>query len=793
MAKSERTEKKEIIFISSYVPRQCGIATFTHDLVHAVSGIVGKSYRCGVVAINDRPEGYRYDSEVRFEIRESIQNDYRRAAEFINISNAQVVCLQHEYGLFGGPSGAHILTMLRRLRRPLVSTLHTVLTDPTSDQRQVLNEICQLSTKVVVMSLRARQILQDIYGVMPEKIAIIPHGIPDVPFVDPAFYKDKFGVEGRELILSFGLLSPGKGFEYAIRAMPAIVKKFPRAVYMIVGATHPQIRKRSGEKYRSSLQQLARELGVAENVIFQNRFVELEELCEFLCAADICVIPYLNEAQVVSGVLAYAIGTGNAVISTPFWHAQELLADDRGRLVPFRDPDAIAKNVLELLSDDLQRDAMRKRAYQYSRQMVWKEVAKQYIDVFSSAQKQPIHPILMTRSVASSISSEELPEIDLRHLRMLTDDTGIIQHCLYATPDRRFGYATDDNARALIVASMYWHQTHDETILPLLQTYLSFLNHAFDLDLGRFRNFMNYSRQWTEMIGSEDSHGRALWGLGVCIAMCSQEAIIGLATKLFKQALPAVDKFVSPRAWAFSIVGIQAYLQRFGGDSEAKRIRSSLAEKLYNRFVEHAGDDWPWCENVVTYDNAKLPQALLMSGKWMFRSDIIEMGERALRWLLEVQTSSRGNLSIIGTNGWFPRGGTPARFDQQPIETEALVEACLEAYNVTGDDYWLYHARRCFNWFLGDNDIQTPVYDFTTGGCHDGIHPDRINQNQGAESTLAWLISLLLMTERQTQQTLQGSSADRAIEADSLLTSQQVSSDDDGLEDTAQEALGKEG
>ncbi len=769
MSRVERVDRKEILFIGDYVPRQCGIATFTRDLREAVAGAAGKAYRCGVVVINDVPEGYRYEDCVRFEIRESVQNDYRRAAEFINISSAAVVCLQHEYGLFGGPSGSHILTLLRRLRRPLVTTLHTVLAEPLEDQKKVLTEICQLSTKVVVMAEKAKQFLLDIYGVDPEKVIHIPHGIPDVPFVDPAFYKDKFGVEGRELILTFGLLSPGKGVEYVIKALPAVVAKHPDIAYMIVGATHPHVRRSKGEEYRTGLHRLARELGVERNVIFQNRFVEPAELCEFLCAADICATPYLAEAQIVSGVLAYVLGTGNAIISTPYWYAREILAEDRGRIVPFKDSDAIAEQLIDLLDSTVERDAMRKRAYQYSRQMIWPEVGKHYLKVFRESQKTPVRPsavVTQSDGVGADAPSpaDELPEIDLRHLRMLTDSTGILQHCLYATPNRQHGYATDDNTRALIVAAMYWNQTHDEKILPLLQTYLAFLSYALDDDSGRFRNFMNYDRRWAEMVGSEDSHGRALWGLGICVAMCRAEPIVGLATRLFERGLSVADKFISPRAWAFTIVGIHAYLQRFGGDSEARRTRQVLAEMLFRHFVENSDDDWPWCEDVVTYENAKLSHALLLSGKWMFRSDMIEMGERSLRWLLETQTGENGYLSIIGTNGWYTRGGPKAQFDQQAVEAHGLIDACIEAYSVTGQDYWLEQARRCFNWFLGDNDLQQAVCDFTTGGCRDGIHPDRLNSNQGAESTLAWLMSLLLMTERQTLQTLGLPSADKMVE-----------------------------
>ncbi len=766
MAEIDRFDRRSIVFVADYLPRRCGIATFTYDLLHAVASVAGEAYRCNVVAVSDIPEGYRYGDEVRFEIRESMRSEYLLASEFVNISDAAVVCLQHEYGIFGGPHGSHVLALLRRLRRPLVTTFHTVLKDPEEGQKRVLTEICRLSAKVVVLAERAREFLVDVYDVEPSKIVMIPHGIPDVPFIDPAFYKDKFGVEGKVVMLTFGLLGPGKGIEYAIRAMPQVVQRHPHTVYLVLGATHPHVRRRSGEEYRNSLQHLARELGVAEQVVFQNRFVELAELCEFLGAADIYVTPYLSERQVVSGTLAYALGTGNAVVSTPYWYAQEMLADGRGRLVPFRDADAIAEQVLELLDHDVERDAIRKRAYQFSRDMVWQQVGRAYLEVFREVQVDGAHPAMVAApSTVEPPTQAELPEIELRHLHTLTDDVGVFQHAVYATPDRAHGYTTDDNARALIVAAMYAHQMTDQAIMPLLQRYLSFMTHALDSDSGRFRNFMNYDRRWGDMVGSEDCHGRALWGLGMCVGLCKVEPIVGLATRLFERALAPVETFVSPRAWAFAIVGIQAYLQRFSGDHDARRFRALLAERLYRQFAEHATEDWPWLEDVVTYANGKLPHALLMAGKWMFRSEMIEMGEKALAWLLKIQTGQRGQLSLIGNEGWFHRGSAKARFDQQPIEAHALIDACIEAYNVTRQEYWLKQARRCFHWFLGDNDLRMPLYDFTTGGCRDGLHADRANANQGAESTLAWLMSLLLMHEIQTRQTLDHADADKEEEA----------------------------
>ena len=766
MAQERNTfDRPSIAFVSDYIPRRCGIATFTHDLCEAVAQQSKDQYDVFVVAINDAPEGYPYTERVRFELRESVQSDYRLAADFLNVSQVRAVCLQHEYGLFGGLCGSHILGLLRRLRHPLVTTLHTVLKDPDDQQRIVLKEIGRLSDRMVVMSDLAHGILNDVYDIPLEKTVTIPHGIPDVPFVDPNFYKDQFGVEGKRVLLTFGLLSPGKGLEYVIEALPAIITRFPDVVYIVLGATHPHVKRESGEEYRNSLFRRVNELGLSEHVIFQNRFVDLKELCEFLGSADIYITPYLNEAQIVSGTLAYAMGAGKAIISTPYWYAAEILSDGRGRMVPFRDSEAIATEAIYLLEKETDRHAMRKRAYSFCRRMTWPRVAQDYLDTFAEARENWVEKrhLIVSRPSSKSIDKpEQLPEPDLRHLRTLTDETSILQHCRFSTPDRSHGYCTDDAARALITAMMYWDQTHDDGALDLVQTYLSFLSHAMDEETGRFKNLMDYDRTWSEVIGSEDSQGRALWALGMGVALCPHESMIALATRLFMRGLPATEEFSSPRAWAFTILGIHAYLRRFGGDSEARRYRASLADRLYQRFLDNMSDDWPWCEDVVTYSNAKLPHALLMCGKWMQRNELIDLGKRSLQWLLDIQTNKNGMISIIGTNGWYPRGGPRASFDQQPVEVHGLVDACLEAYRVTREDHWIDQAWRVFSWFLGDNDLRTPLYDFTTGGCRDGLHSDRVNENQGAESTLAWLLSLLLMQDLQTELELGDLPADKA-------------------------------
>jgi hypothetical protein len=510
------------------------------------------------------------------------------------------------------------------------------------------------------------------------------------------------------------------------------------------------------------LQQLARKLNIGEHVIFQNRFVELKELCEFLGIADIYVTPYLEEAQITSGTLAYAMGTGKAVISTPYWYATEMLAEDRGRIVPFRNPDAMAEQIIDLLDNDVERHAMRKKAYIFSRDAVWNEVSRKYLQVFSEVRQnrtrkpRPRHSYVEN---IKAITKFELPEIKLDHLKAFTDDTGILQHANYTIPNRTHGYCTDDNARALLVAAM--GQKYLPTIglgLDVLSGhYLGFLLYAYNEKNGRFRNFMTYSRQWMEEIGSEDSHGRALWCLGKAVAFLEDPGHLAMSTTLFSKALRAVEEFHSPRAIAFCLVGMHAYLDKFSGDSGVRRIRDVLAGRLFDQFKNNGTDDWPWLENSLNYANGKLPHALLLSGNRMQQNDMIDMGLNSLKWLLAIQTEDN-HLVPIGSNGWYEQGGPKVRFDQQPVEANAMVEACVEAFNVTRDHTWFENAVMCFNWFLGNNDLNMPLYDPKTGGCRDGLMADGINQNQGAESSLAWLLSLMTLQKLYADEILNQSS-----------------------------------
>jgi hypothetical protein len=580
--------------------------------------------------------------------------------------------------------------------------------------------------------------------------------------MDPNYYKDQFGVEGKKVLLTFGLLSPNKGIETMLQALPAVIKKHPDVTYIILGATHPHILQAHGDEYRISLQQLVHKLNISDHVIFQNRFVELKELCEFLGTADIYVTPYLEEAQITSGTLAYAMGTGKAVVSTPYWYASEMLAEGRGRIVPFENPAAMAEQIIDLLDNDTDRHMIRKKAYTFSRAAIWKEVARKYLEVFSAVRlDRARHPRPRHTYVENikSITNFELPELKLDHLKTLTDDTGILQHATHNIPTRIHGYCTDDNARALMVAAMgrKYQLTDGKFFDSLSNQYLSFLLDAFNEETGRYRNFMSYSRQWLEEVGSEDAHGRAIWGLGKAVSFLDNPGQQAMTTTLFNRSLKAAEHFVSPRAIAFALVGMHAYLYKFSGDSEVRRIREVLANRLFNQFKKNAKKDWPWVENTLTYANGKLPQALLLSGQWMQRSDMIDMGIRSLKWLLTIQTEE-GHFVPIGNNGWYDKGGSRARFDQQPIDSNAMIEACVEAFNITRDKIWIESSVMCFNWFLGQNDLNMPLYDAKTGGCRDGLMADGINQNEGAESTLAWLLSLMTLKKLYADEILKQSS-----------------------------------
>ncbi len=750
-----------IAVVGNYLPRQCGIATFTTDLCAAITAEYGTA-RLLALPVNDIEQGYDYPARVRWSLAQDDVKSYQDAAEFLNFNNIDMVCLQHEYGIFGGPAGSHILHLLRGLKMPVVTTLHTVLREPDPNQLMVMEEIAELSDRLIVMSQLSSQFLQEIFKVPGSKIDMVPHGVPDLPFLDPNFYKDRFGVEGKAVLLTFGLLSPNKGIENVIQALPQILSKHSNVAYIVAGATHPHILRHEGDKYRASLQALAREVGVESHVIFHDRFVCPEEMAEFIGAADIYITPYRYEAQVVSGTLAYALGAGKAIISTPYWHAIELLDDRRGALVPFQNPGAIAQKTIDLLDTPAIRHAMRKRAYLFARDMVWKKVAQGYMESFSRVRSDRMeNPRVQFSARATPKALDRLPELKLDHVNALTDDTGMLQHAIFTIPNRAEGYTTDDNARALIFTVLldqlgsYRLGQAKSSNPDWAFRYLAFLEHAFDAEKKRFRNFLGYDHRWMEDQGSEDAHGRALWALGTLLARSANPGLRGAAGRLFEFSLPAVIEFYSPRAGAYALLGIQEYLNSYPGDRDAQKVRSVLSRRLLEMYESIRRPDWKWFENVVAYGNARLPQAMLVAGSGCSDDRMISGGLEALDWLLKAQHCETNHHFVpIGSQGFYRQDGEKARFDQQPIEAAGAVSACLEAYRVTGDNRWRNEAWSAFNWFLGDNDLQLPLYDSDTGGCRDGLHPERANQNQGAESTLSFLMALLEMHALQKSERL---------------------------------------
>jgi glycosyltransferase involved in cell wall biosynthesis len=774
---------KRVAFIGNYLPRKCGIATFTSDLVDAFEEQFPEIQTL-TLAMNDTDEGYSYPSQVRYEIPQDDRLEYERAANFLNQHAVDIISLQHEYGIYGGLAGSHILTLLRNVTAPVVTTLHTILETPLPEQFRVMKEIIRHSNRLVVMSQRSKKLLQEVYGAPLGKIDLIHHGIHDVPFVDPGFYKDKFEAEGRFVILTFGLLSRNKGLEYVIEALPEVVEHYPNVLYLVLGSTHPHVVLQEGEEYREYLQKRVKELGLENNVLFMDQFVNLKDLKEFIGAADVYITPYLGQEQIVSGTLAYTAGAGKAVISTPYRYAEELLADGRGLIVPFRDSKAIAEKILYLLDNEAERNAMRKRAYLFGRDMIWPNVAQRYFESFEEARRQNVSQLFaIPVSGFSNNHIQEVSALKLDHMHRMSDSTGMLQHAVFNVPNYNEGYTTDDNARALI-ASVQLEELNgisdrlnlDERTLTLnrelCRRYLAFLWYAFNPNKKRFRNFMAYNRTWLEEVGSEDSHGRSLWALGTVLGQSNNTGLLGMASRLFEMAIASPVDFPSPRSWAFTLLGTQRYLERFPGDRAVALVQDTLAEKLMQAFKINQAQEWPWLEDIVTYCNPVLPQALIRYGLSSENNEAIEIGLNSLEWLMKIQLSKQGWIMPIGSRGFYKRGSEIVYFDQQPVEVYSMISACLDAYRVTRELRWYHMADQAFEWFLGRNALGIPVYDEQSGGCRDGLHIDRLNENQGAESTLAFIQSMIEMEQFGTETAVQAIVKDQQVSKISFTPSQ---------------------
>jgi len=731
-----------IAFIGNSLPRRCGIATFTTDLHRAIDAS-RDDLETIIVAMTDHGNVYEYPSTVGFEINDDRLEDYIGAAEFLNSRHFEAVSLQHEFGIFGGPSGGHIMALLSRLTMPIVTTFHTVLSAPTRGQRDVIARIAEASSKVVVMAQKGRELLHSVYQIPDEQVEVIPHGIPEFAFVEPEIAKAKFGFSNRAVILTFGLLSPNKGIEVMIDAMPSVLKTRPDAVYVVLGATHPNLVRDQGEAYRESLLARAHKVGIADHVVFLDRFVDQTTLLDFISMSDVYVTPYLNEAQMTSGTLAYSFGLGKAVVSTPYWHARELLADGRGILVPFGDCAAIGAEIAKLLTNDVLRQAIRKRAYSSSRSMTWERIAERYWSTFETAgRRHRIKAIARRDASTQPRDSHAPPEMRIDHFVSMCDDTGLFQHAVHCVPDRSHGYCVDDNARALLLACALNNPGEQRLPEVLTARFAAFVQHAWNPDTRRFRNFMGFDRCWLEHSGSEDSHGRTLWALGVCAITDANPSRRTWAASLFAQAMPIVESFRSPRAWAFVLLGLDAYCAAVTGDVCAVNLRRLLADRLISVFDAVKTKDWVWFEESLAYDNARLPQALIITGMATKTPSYVETGLNSLRWLMQQQTSPSGQFRPVGTVGFGEARRSPQAFDQQPLEAAATIAACFAAWRAGRDLVWKAEAGRAFAWFLGSNDLSISLVDLETGSCRDGLHFDRPNENQGGESVVSYLLGL---------------------------------------------------
>lgn len=738
-----------VVLVGTYPPRRCGIATFTYDLALSLAGIVGKQ-RCRVVALTNTSEWYDYPEEVSFEIQQNRLQDYQIAAEYINFSNANLVCLQHEFGIFGGAQGAYLFSLLDNLKKPLVTTLHTVIRNPESEYHAAMEKVLRRSDTLVVMSQTGAGILQDEYGVAPERIAVIHHGVPDVPFTDSNLHKDQFGLAGRLVILSFGLVGPNKGIEVMLEALTAVVQRHPNVTYVILGATHPEIKRSQGERYRISLERKVRDLGLQPNVVFLNTFVDTAELIDYICASDIYVTPYLSEEQIVSGTLAYAVGAGKAVISTPYLYAREILDDNRGILVPFNDVSEMSNALLSLIERPAQLHRMRSKAYEFGRQMIWAEVGRRYAELFCQV-------VSMRGAVAAQGRGEHrislpvtLPDIKLDHLRLLSDDVGIMQHAPYGVPDRSFGYTTDDVARAL-VAVLHLQHIGTDGLDRLGNMYLSFLRRAQTTD-GHFRNLVSYDHKFLDEKGGEDTLGMVIWGLGETIRFGVSEGMRAFAQNMIEKTEGFLYDLSAPRAKAYAICGLHAILRCYGGASWCRRLLRKLADDLMAQYEDNRAADWEWFEPVLTYGNAKLSEAMILAHEATGDPAFLQVGLSTLDFLTQCQFNGQF-FDLVGNNGWLPRGGIKAPFGQQPIDASYLVQAYVAAHRVTRLQRYLDLAQLAFEWFLGRNRFGEPLYDFRTGACADGLDPQGVSQNQGAESTICYLLGLSAILQARMQGT----------------------------------------
>lgn len=736
----------KIAYISTYPPRECGLATFNSNLLKAInqnldSDALNNSLVIALNHSNNKTE-HSYPNEVKFVIREDVQDDYIQAAALINKSDVDACILQHEFGIYGGENGIYVLPFIYEIEKPLITILHTILDNPTFIQREIIKQIANRSAKIVVMSKKAVSFLINIYGVQADKIKIIEHGVPDLQIPEKNPVRQLPQLVGKKILLTFGLISRNKGLETVVKALPSIVKEHPDTIYAILGNTHPGVLKHSGEEYREYLQQLAKKLGVEQHLVFLNRFVEEEELFNYLAAADVYVTPYFNEAQITSGTLSYAVGAGAAVVSTPYWHAKELLAQGRGKLFGFKDHVALANIVNSLLSDNNQLDELKTKAYAYGLNIRWPKIGAQFLNVIAHAVKNHNYSESILRQI---IDLEVMPTFDLSYVKLLTDDTAMFQHAKYGVPNRKEGYCLDDNARALIMALMAYENGNSE-VLELMPIYLSYI-HDMQIENGNFRNFMSFSRQFLDEQGSDDSFGRTIWALGYLINSSPNRSYTEFGYELFHKAVPHFERLTHLRGICNTLIGICLYLRKNAHDEYVTSILHNLSKKLIDAYKNTKCEDWLWFENHMTYDNALFPLALYHVVEITGNEQFAKVANEALSYL-EKLTFNLKVINPVGNRGWHFKGNaeTP-KYDQQAIEIMAMVLMYQQLYFLTGSADALQKMFTSYMWFLGENSLRIPLYDIETKGCADGLQPGGVNRNQGAESTLAYLISHLAVEQ----------------------------------------------
>ncbi|WP_228237739.1 glycosyltransferase family 4 protein [Allomuricauda sp. M10] len=731
----------KLAYIGTYPPRECGIGTFTQNLAHSMLKNGKGVKEIMVFAMNDHNQDYHYPSEVKLSINQEQQTDYLEAVNYINLSGADACILEHEFGIYGGLGGVYILPLLHRLNIPLITTLHTILETPSYNERAILKEICKMSDKIVVMSRKAIHFLVELYAVPEEKIVLIEHGVPDIHF-DKEESRTEFKLNEKKLLLTFGFIGRNKGIETVIKALPQIIEKHPEVLYIVLGKTHPNVLRHSGEEYRNYLQVLIKSLKLNEHVLLLNEFIDENELFKYLSACDIYITPYLSEAQITSGTLSYAMGAGCAVVSTPYWHAAELLVENKGRLFDFYDSDGLSEVLNELLENPENLHEIQENATEYGQDITWPKIGQKYTDLITQVLSRPKEPLPKKENVIDPLL---LPPFSLVHIKRLTDDTGIIQHAKFGIPNLKEGYCLDDNARALLMVCMTYKQKKDPLALEFMPVYLSYIHYMQNKD-GTFRNFLSFNRNFLDEKGSEDSFGRTIWALGYLLANAPNDAYYQTGKLVFFDAVPNFDNIKSIRGIANTMIGISHYLRTNASDDAMKGTLHKLANILVSHYDQNHTEDWKWFESLLAYDNGILPLALLHAAEVLEDGDISKVAFDTMDFLTE-HTMKDDYLSIIGNKDWYVREKERSMFAQQPIDAEAMVLMYHQAYVLTGDRDFLKKLFTSFMWFLGENDMRMSLYDFETKGCCDGFENYGVNRNQGAESSLAYLISHLTVLQ----------------------------------------------